>query len=410
MTWAKFGCGLGSLWLACSMVSAQERAATLPGVAKPAPSSMHLIAAFEAAQEKKPGKDQKDDKTQPPKIEITRPEVQLAEAPPAPSFNMIGDPPPLLYSLIFVSVPSLAKLDVGDGQTIDIPFNGRRAVRVPVAGRAGFKIAENERVAPQDRAFFTYNYYDNIRGPSNGAERSQIVTQTVNFQGQEFDAAIFIPGVTLPQTNLHRETFGFEKTFLDGAFSLGVRIPFFQQTGAADFSDSDVGDMTFVVKYAPFIDRQSGNGISTGLAVTVPTGPTVQTVHGEIESTILQPFLGYQLGGDRLLVFGFFSVAIPSEAEDVTLMFNDVGVGYRIFDGRGGMVNSIIPALEAHVTTPLNHRAVTDTIQGIDIVVLTGGVHMGLGDRSLLTLGVATPVTGPRVFDVEAIVQFNYRF
>ena len=142
----------------------------------------------------------------------------------------------------------------------------------------------------------------------------------------------------------------------------------------------------------------------------MPTGPAVQTTHGDLHSTYLQPFLGYQMAMDRLLVFGFFSVAVPSEAEDVTLMFNDVGVGYRMFEGRGGMVTGIVPALEAHVTTPLNHRAVTDSVQGIDLVVLTGGVHVGLGERSMLTLGVATPVSGPRLFDVEAIVQFNLRF
>ncbi|HMF12017.1 MAG TPA: hypothetical protein VKE94_06910, partial [Gemmataceae bacterium] len=181
-------------------------------------------------------------------------------------------------------------------------------------------------------------------------------------------------------------------------------------TGAADFSDSDLGDMTFIAKYAPYFDRQSGSGISTGIAVTVPTGPTVHTTHGEIDSTILQPFLGYQFDMDSLLVFGFFSVAIPSEAQDVTLMFNDVGVGYRLFDNPGRLVNSIVPALEAHVTTPLNHRGADSAIQGIDLVVLTAGVHFGMGQGSLLTLGVATPVTGPRVFDVEAIVQFNFRF
>ena len=29
---------------------------------------------------------------------------------------------------------------------------------------------------------------------------------------------------------------------------------------------------------------------------------------------------------------------------------------------------------------------------------------------AILTLGLATPVTGPRPFDLEAIVQFSFRF
>jgi hypothetical protein len=45
-----------------------------------------------------------------------------------------------------------------------------------------------------------------------------------------------------------------------------------------------------------------------------------------------------------------------------------------------------------------------------DLVVLTAGSHFDLFQRARLTLGVATPVTGPRVFDVEALVQFNWRF
>ena len=40
-----------------------------------------------------------------------------------------------------------------------------------------------------------------------------------------------------------------------------------------------------------------------------------------------------------------------------------------------------------------------------------GGVHFGLGrGRTLLTLGVATPVTGPRPMEVEGFVQLNFRF
>src|SRR5262245_4049227 len=391
--------GVLCLSLACIVAHAQERSST-PVTSQPA--SLQLV------QEQKGGKGKKDDKTVPPKIDLTEAPPITAEATPAPSFNMIGDQG--FYSLVFVQVPSLAKIDFGDGQIVDIPFNGRRGVRVPIPGRGGIKIAENENVLPQDRAFLTYNYYDNVRGPSKAAHPSQILSETVTFQGQEVNANIFIPGVTLPRANLHRETFGFEKTFFDGNASFGMRVPFFQQGGAAEFSDSDVGDMTFIIKYAQFIERQSGSGISAGLAVTVPTGPTIRTEHGEIDSTILQPFLGYQLDMDRLLVYGFFSVAIPSDVQDVTLMFNDVGIGYRVFDGRGGLINSIIPALEAHVTTPMNHRSANSAIQGIDLVVLTGGVHFGLGERSLLTLGVATPITGPRVFDVEAIVQLNFRF
>ena len=67
--------------------------------------------------------------------------------------------------------------------------------------------------------------------------------------------------------------------------------------------------------------------------------------------------------------------------------------------------------LETHVTTPLNHRE--DLVGPLfvpDLVVITGGVHFGLGRHSTLSFGVATPVSGPRLFNVEAFAQFNRRF
>src|SRR5262245_40225617 len=164
--------GVLCLSLACIVAHAQERSST-PVTSQPA--SLQLVLGQNA------GKSKNDDETGPPDIDLTAAHPITAEATPAPSFNMIGDQG--FYSLVFVQVPSLAKVDFGDGQILDIPFNGRRGVRVPIPGRGGIKIAENENVLPQDRAFFTYNYYDNVRGPSNGSDRSQILSETVTFQG-----------------------------------------------------------------------------------------------------------------------------------------------------------------------------------------------------------------------------------
>ena len=413
MSWVKFICGLNGVLLVFVSAGAQERAAALlPAGPSKAATPLVLVAQ---QPEKKGDKEKKQDKTAEPKIEFTRPEVEPGEATRGPRPNMIADLPPVSYALVFVPIPSLAKLKIppirnGGGQTIDIPFTGQRAVRVPVAGPGGFKIAENESPFPQDRVFFTYNYYDNVQGPAQGSDRALLLSQMVNFRGQDFAADIFIPGVTPPRLDVHRETFGFEKTFFDGAASIGLRVPFFQNNGAEPFSSNDLGDMTIILKGLLYQNPATDSGFSAGLAVTVPTGPDIRTATGELHSTILQPFLGYQLGMDRLLVYGFLSIAVPTEVDDVTFLFNDLGIGYRLCEGRGGLVSGIIPAIEAHVTTPLNHRDSNDTIQGFDLVVLTGGVHVGLGQRSMLTLGVATPVTGPRLFDVEAIVQFNMRF
>jgi hypothetical protein len=63
------------------------------------------------------------------------------------------------------------------------------------------------------------------------------------------------------------------------------------------------------------------------------------------------------------------------------------------------------------LNTPLNHRgSQNDPIGGLDVFDLTSGVTLGLGGRAQLTLGLATPLTGPKPFDLEAIAQLNWRF
>lgn len=404
MRWTVLAFGTGCLWLASMSAAAQERAARLLP-----PAAAEVSAPFELVA-KQEDKDKKDDKTKPPQIDLAAAAPDVFEAERAPSPQMMGDLPSTIYSLILVPIPALAKLRIRDGsQTIDIPFTATRKVRVPVASRGGIKIGENETVMPNDRAYFTYNYYNNVRSPSDGSNLPQFFTQDVVINGQAFTADIFVPGVSPPRGDIHRETFGLEKTFLDGQFSLGVRVPIYQQTGDTAFEDADLGDMTFIVKWAPYQDFDTGSGISVGLAVTAPTGPDIQTPSGELHTTILQPFLGYQINRDRLLVYGFTSIAVPTDDRDVTIWFNDIGLGYRLLEP-GGFIRSVIPAIEAHVTTPLDHRGANDEIRGIDLVVLTGGVHFGVGRASMLTLGVATPITGPRPYDVEALVQFNLRF
>jgi hypothetical protein len=378
--------------------AAQERGARFTP-----PSAGGTVQLVVAAQ---PKEEKKDDKTKPPQIDLAAAAPETFEAERAPSPHMMGDQG--LYSLILVPVPALAKLQVGRGETIDVPFTATRKVRVPVPGRGGIKIGENENVMPGNRAYFSYNYYNNVQAPADGADQFQTSSQTVVVNGRTFQADIFVPGVRPLRGDIHRQTFGLEKSFLDDRFSLGVRVPLYQQTGDPGFEDADLGDMSFIVKWAPYQEYESGSGISVGLAVTAPTGPDIQTPSGELHTTIVQPFMGYQINRDRLLVFGFTSIAVPTDERDLTVWFNDIGVGYRLFEG--GLFRSVVPAIEAHVTTPLDHRSPTDEIRGLDLVVLTGGVHLGVGQRSMLTLGVATPITGPRPYDVEALVQFNLRF
>jgi hypothetical protein len=313
-----------------------------------------------------------DQSAQPPATD------SFAQAPPAGGEaaamaqpNMIGDLGVYGSVLKFVTSTSTITTGVGASKTVQT-VTTQQPVHVPIVSRGSFKISENESPRPQDRFYFGYNYFADVSIPGSS-----------DFQ-------------------LHRETFGFEKTFLDGSASFGMRLPVIQQGGS--FGSDDVADLSFILKYAFYDDRATGNLLSGGLVVTAPTGPSITLDDGSsLHSTLLQPYLGWIWARDRFYTLGFAEVVVPTDSRDVTFGAVDTGIGYRVSD-------LFIPTFEAHVNTAFNHRGFEDSPIGFaDSVVLTSGFHSIIG-RALFTLGVAVPVTGPRVYDVEAIAQFNFRF
>jgi len=312
--------------------------------------------------------------------------------------------------------------------TFQVPGFFTQEVIEPLITRGAFRISENESPLPTHRVYTTYNYFDNVTllpqplsqpalvapfqptvptGSSSGAfiDNSTLrlldVTPTPGFQGR--------------LNAVHREVFGIESPFLDGNASVGVRVPWVQQNGDPTLDSSHIGDVTVITKFALLNDRDGGNVFSVGLAVTAPTGMRLVTPDGHrITSTLLQPYLGYIVNFGQFYVQGFSSVVVPTDDQDTTLLCNDVGLAYRLY-ARGrcedGLLRSVTPTLEGHLTTPLKNRGATHSPIGFpDVFITTGAVHVGLGQRSELTLGAAVPLTGPQLFDVEAIVQFNLRF
>ena len=113
-----------------------------------------------------------------------------------------------------------------------------------------------------------------------------------------------------------------------------------------------------------------------------------------------------------LYVQGFTSVAVPTDFRDAALWFNDVGVGYNLYRNPvAPILNGIIPTVEAHLTTPLSHAGFSSQPVGVPTTVtFTGGVYFIFRNRASLSLGAATPVTGPRPTDCAAFGQFNWLF
>jgi hypothetical protein len=256
-------------------------------------------------------------------------------------------------------------------------FGGQFGAPIAVA-RGAFKAAENESPLPQDRIFVGYNYYNNVKKVAD----------------------------------VHREVAGFEKTFIDGGASVGVRLPYYQIDGPADTSDQEIDDLSVVFKGALLRDPNSLSAFSVGLVVTAPTGPTGFTPSGlRTHPTLIQPFAGYLWDAGNLYVIGFTSLMTTTERRDSAILFNDIGVGYWLYRASDDRpLAGVVPTVEAHVNTPMTHRSEQDPNRYSDSFNLTTGCHFVLRGGSSLSVGVCTPLTGPKLFDFEAITQLNWRF
>jgi hypothetical protein len=284
-------------------------------------------------------------------------------------------------------LPPFNPIDAPRSKDPPSPAPGSPVIRVPITTAGAFKIAEGESPRPVDRVFFFYNFFNNINASIGGATNSSL--------------------------DLHREVFGFEKTFLEGDASIGVRVPFFQLAGDPAADSSHFGDLSIIFKYALINDRRTGDVLSTGVVLTAPTGKSfVSAVDPDIHPWLFQPYVGYIYAMEDFYLQGFSSIVVPTDSRDATLLFNDAGIGYRLFSAPADeVITAVVPAFEVHVNTPLNHRGShTEPVGVPDWVDLTAGCHVGLYRHSTLSLGVCTPVTGPKPFEVEALAQFNFRF
>jgi hypothetical protein len=346
------------------------------------------------APEQRPSAEQpfRPDVTQPqqaatePSLSPERSAATGGEAVAVATPNMIGDAGIVVPPGFDTPAQEAAEHEtVPDGDELPPGFftGNSAALTAALAARiSAFKITENESPRPQDRVLFNYNYFRDAQ---------------------------------LTGTDVHREMIGFEKTFLDGNASLGMRLPAFQTTGAnsGDFNLEGFGDLNIILKYAFLNNCDTGNVLSGGMTLGVPTGRAIHILgESDIHDVLFQPFVGYIYHFNKdLFVQGFSSLGVPTDARDVTILFNDIAVGYWIYRCEDAFLSGIIPVLEGHVNTPLNHRGTDEVPIGFqDSVVITGGSHFVFSDKANLMLGAAVPVTGPLPFRVEGILQFNYRF
>jgi hypothetical protein len=270
------------------------------------------------------------------------------------------------------------------------------------------KIAENESPRPLDRLFFSFNYYNNV-------DRSTLSTA----------------GSSVHNVQYFRNTFGFEKTFLDGNVSVGLRAPIntidadgrvnsgtFGSIGSPGITDTEFGDLSILLKGVLAQNRETGSLLSAGMAITTATGPRhfpgapaeAVLINGQ-RGTSLQPFVGAIWNSGSFFVHGFTSLEIPTTRQDALLLFDDIGVGYYVYRNSENdrILTAIVPTFELHVNDPLRDRG-SANIGGPDILDLTTGATFEFGRGAALAVGLVTPITGPKPFDFEIMTHLNVRF
>src|SRR5262249_49930144 len=150
------------------------------------------------------------------------------------------------------------------------------------------------------------------------------------------------PAATIHDVQVYREFFGFEKTFFDGQSSLGLRLPLNSISARVGppviaSSSTALGDLAVYGKYALWLDRDTVGSLSLGVAVTPPTGPAAFAGADFTRArnpTYLQPFHGALKMFGRAYVQGFSGINVPSDEHVVTIYYNDLGVGYYLYQAQ----------------------------------------------------------------------------
>jgi hypothetical protein len=284
----------------------------------------------------------------------------------------------------------------------------------------GFKIADNQSPIPQDRVFFNFNYFNNV----NYAINRRFQTPLSGIQ-------------------VYRYVAGFEKTFLNGVASVGFfdsinNLSAVSNTPGLGGTHTAMGDLNLFTKWVLFqswddnrpfnalggygfpaqVGGRNGGLISGGLLMSLPTGPggfAGAPFSKSIRAVGLQPFLGYFYSRGNFYLQGFEAINIPLDPNDVTALFNDIGIGYYVYrnPNMNTLISAVAPTFEAHCNVPLNHsdfNNVNNPIATSTVVDLTTGCNIQLGRRTVLLLGCVTPVTGPRPFSIEALALLNVYF
>jgi hypothetical protein len=308
--------------------------------------------------------------------------------------------PPQSQSLIGSEAPTTPP---ADGQRPVTPFMLGDFVGFVTNQFSDMKVAEGESPQPLDRVFYRFNWYNNV-APAQWTS----------------------PTATIHDVDLYRNVFGFEKTLFDGNYSLGLRIPFNtieaeakpDVVGEQGIQSTQFGNVTGIFKAVLWEDRHTGDLISAGVTLTLPTASSLLINPSQSIVLYVQPYGAFIYNSGDLFFQGFLSITAPILHTESIVLFTDLGVGYWWYrNPEGRFLTAFVPTFAIHIANPLRQPdsavldvGIFDTLRLNNVVDLTVGTTLEFGRRTTLGLGLVVPVTGPKPFDLELLAQLNYRF
>src|SRR5262249_22780696 len=154
-------------------------------------------------------------------------------------------------------------------------------------------------------------------------------------------------------------------------------------------------------------DQRTGSLITACFAIT-PQTATSRFAGAPylfpLNSTYFQPCIAYIYNHNRWYFQGFTGFNFPANNNDVSVIYNDIGIGYFLIRNpdRNAFLSALAPTFEIHVNNPINHRDwfnKFDLAGSPDVVDLTYGINFGIRNTAVLSAAFVTPVTSPKPFD-----------
>jgi len=307
-------------------------------------------------------------------------------------------------------------------------------VSAPLAGGGRrLKISENNKALPMDRVYFMFHHFHNVVDSH----------PNTNFP---------FGGTSSP---INRYTIGLEKTFLQGRWSVDLRLPFAEKycadADALRMEGDSMGDFALVVKRLLWSCETSAAAI--GLGIDTPTG---SDMGGSLfdnpfvfknDAVHLSPFVGFLVAPTDMCYFQMFlEVDVPTsgnefelfepstnqmeslgQLDDQTLFQLDVTAGWWFYrDSGGGGLTGLGSIFEFHYTTTVDDADVLDVpvsapnitggrwrfgnlLNRLDVANFAAGLHALIHENTTLRVACVFPAVTryDNPFDAEVHVSVN---